>query len=168
MTRNGTRYSGRKGRGRKPVMRSREQKLLKSRTRRKTGTSSFSLVRRNSPLPSKIAQQKTFTWEGLNYHVPSPNGPLRLLHDVYGYVKPGTLTALMGASGAGMSCVHQLRIRYSQDRQAKPPASMFWPNAKTLELFQEMFSWMVDPSILTSPVEQPMVRTFFIWINSCC
>lgn len=45
--------------------------------------------------------KKTFTWEKLNYHVPSPNGPLRLLHDVYGYVKPGTLTALMGASGAG-------------------------------------------------------------------
>lgn len=45
--------------------------------------------------------QKAFTWERLNYHVPSPNGPLRLLHDVTGFVKPGTLTALMGASGAG-------------------------------------------------------------------
>lgn len=28
-------------------------------------------------------------------------GTRRLLHDVLGYVKPGTLTALMGASGAG-------------------------------------------------------------------
>ena len=45
--------------------------------------------------------QKVFTWENLNYHVPGPNGPIRLLHDVFGYVKPGTLTALMGASGAG-------------------------------------------------------------------
>ena len=45
--------------------------------------------------------KKTFTWENLNYHVPGPNGPIRLLHDVCGYVKPGTLTALMGASGAG-------------------------------------------------------------------
>jgi len=49
-----------------------------------------------------LAHRKTFTWENLNYHVPSPSGPLRLLHDVQGYVKPGTLTALMGASGAGM------------------------------------------------------------------
>ena len=45
--------------------------------------------------------KKTFTWENLNYHVPGPDGPIRLLHDVCGYVKPGTLTALMGASGAG-------------------------------------------------------------------
>ncbi|ETW86763.1 ABC transporter [Heterobasidion irregulare TC 32-1] len=47
------------------------------------------------------ADRKTFTWERLNYHVPVPNGQLQLLNEVYGYVKPGTLTALMGASGAG-------------------------------------------------------------------
>lgn len=44
---------------------------------------------------------KPFTWESVNYHVPVPGGVRRLLHDVYGYVKPGTMTALMGASGAG-------------------------------------------------------------------
>ena len=33
--------------------------------------------------------------------VPVPGGTLRILHDIYGYIKPGTLTALMGASGAG-------------------------------------------------------------------
>ena len=49
-----------------------------------------------------MAHKKMFTWENLNYHVPGPNGQIRLLHDVFGYVKPGTLTALMGASGAGM------------------------------------------------------------------
>jgi ABC-type multidrug transport system fused ATPase/permease subunit len=42
-----------------------------------------------------------FTWEGLNYTVPVPGGQRQLLDNVYGYVKPGTLTALMGASGAG-------------------------------------------------------------------
>jgi len=42
-----------------------------------------------------------FTWEGLNYTVPVPGGHRQLLDNVYGYVKPGTLTALMGASGAG-------------------------------------------------------------------
>jgi ATP-binding cassette, subfamily G (WHITE), member 2, SNQ2 len=45
--------------------------------------------------------RKSFTWEKLNYHVPYEGGQKRLLHDVYGYVKPGTLTALMGSSGAG-------------------------------------------------------------------
>lgn len=45
--------------------------------------------------------RRTFTWESINYHVPVPGGTRRLLHDVFGYVKPGTVTALMGASGAG-------------------------------------------------------------------
>lgn len=42
-----------------------------------------------------------FTWEGLSYTVPVPGGHRQLLNDIYGYVKPGSLTALMGASGAG-------------------------------------------------------------------
>ncbi|KAK2460203.1 hypothetical protein APHAL10511_007794 [Amanita phalloides] len=59
-----------------------------------------------------MAHHKTFTWENLNYHVPGPNGPIRLLHDVFGYVKPGTLTALMGASGAGKTtCLDVLAQR---------------------------------------------------------
>lgn len=36
-----------------------------------------------------------------NYTVPVPGGHRQLLNDIYGYVKPGSLTALMGASGAG-------------------------------------------------------------------
>jgi ATP-binding cassette subfamily G (WHITE) protein 2 (SNQ2) len=36
-----------------------------------------------------------------NYFVPVKGGQKQLLNDVFGYVKPGTLTALMGASGAG-------------------------------------------------------------------
>ncbi|OCF43306.1 ATP-binding cassette transporter [Kwoniella heveanensis CBS 569] len=42
-----------------------------------------------------------FTWEGLNYTVPVPGGQRQLLNEVWGYVAPGQLTALMGASGAG-------------------------------------------------------------------
>ncbi|KAF8602772.1 hypothetical protein BDV93DRAFT_533391 [Ceratobasidium sp. AG-I] len=44
---------------------------------------------------------KSFTWENLDYTVPVPGGQRQLLNKVFGYVKPGTLTALMGASGAG-------------------------------------------------------------------
>ncbi|KAL0571220.1 ATP-binding cassette transporter snq2 [Marasmius crinis-equi] len=56
--------------------------------------------------------RKTFTWEKLNYVVPVPGGTRRLLHDVDGYVKPGTLTALMGASGAGKTtCLDVLAQR---------------------------------------------------------
>jgi len=56
--------------------------------------------------------RKAFTWESLNYDVPVPGGTRRLLDDVYGYVKPGTLTALMGASGAGKTtCLDVLAQR---------------------------------------------------------
>ncbi|RPD82151.1 hypothetical protein L226DRAFT_497300 [Lentinus tigrinus ALCF2SS1-7] len=55
---------------------------------------------------------KPFTWENINYHVPVPGGTRRLLHDVFGYVKPGTMTALMGASGAGKTtCLDVLAQR---------------------------------------------------------
>jgi len=46
-----------------------------------------------------IASKSFLTWEGLDYEVPTQLGPKRLLDDIYGYVKPGELTALMGASG---------------------------------------------------------------------
>ena len=53
-----------------------------------------------------------FTWEGVSYHVPVSHGTQQLLSDVYGYVKPGTLTALMGASGAGKTtCLDVLAKR---------------------------------------------------------
>lgn len=48
-----------------------------------------------------ITSKAILTWENLTYDVPTPSGQLRLLKDVFGYVKPGQLTALMGASGAG-------------------------------------------------------------------
>ncbi|KAJ5089116.1 hypothetical protein N7532_007800 [Penicillium argentinense] len=49
----------------------------------------------------KISSKSIFTWEDVSYEVPVPSGTRRLLNSVYGYVQPGKLTALMGASGAG-------------------------------------------------------------------
>ncbi|PGH12949.1 hypothetical protein AJ79_03922 [Helicocarpus griseus UAMH5409] len=48
-----------------------------------------------------IESKAVLTWENLCYDVPVPGGTRRLLNDVFGYVEPGKLTALMGASGAG-------------------------------------------------------------------
>lgn len=42
-----------------------------------------------------------FTWQHVNYDIPVKGGQKRLLDDVQGYVRPGRLTAMMGASGAG-------------------------------------------------------------------
>lgn len=42
-----------------------------------------------------------FSWQHVSYTVPVKEGTRKLLDDVQGYVKPGTITALMGESGAG-------------------------------------------------------------------
>ncbi|GAA5859124.1 hypothetical protein JCM8547_004012 [Rhodosporidiobolus lusitaniae] len=46
-------------------------------------------------------QSAIFSFENLCYDVPVKGGSRRLLDHVDGWVKPGTLTALMGVSGAG-------------------------------------------------------------------
>ncbi|GJN93621.1 hypothetical protein Rhopal_006678-T1 [Rhodotorula paludigena] len=46
-------------------------------------------------------QTAIFHWQDLCYDIPVKGGTRRLLDHVDGWVKPGTLTALMGVSGAG-------------------------------------------------------------------
>lgn len=46
-----------------------------------------------------------FTWQNVNYTIPYKGGKRMLLQNVEGYVKPGRLTALIGASGAGCVCL---------------------------------------------------------------
>lgn len=44
---------------------------------------------------------RVFTWNDVEYTVPYGNGERKLLNKITGYVKPGTMMALMGASGSG-------------------------------------------------------------------
>jgi ATP-binding cassette, subfamily G (WHITE), member 2, PDR len=46
-------------------------------------------------------QKSIFTWRDVVYDIHIKDEPRRLLDHVTGWVKPGTLTALMGVSGAG-------------------------------------------------------------------
>ncbi|KAH6974077.1 ABC-2 type transporter [Ilyonectria destructans] len=46
-------------------------------------------------------QTDTFVWKDIVYDIEIKGEPRRLLDHVSGWVKPGTLTALMGSSGAG-------------------------------------------------------------------
>ncbi|PLB55199.1 hypothetical protein P170DRAFT_452664 [Aspergillus steynii IBT 23096] len=48
-----------------------------------------------------VKNTSIFTWKNLTYTVKTPSGPRVLLENVNGWVKPGMLGALMGASGAG-------------------------------------------------------------------
>ncbi|KAI5235384.1 putative Brefeldin A resistance protein [Aureobasidium subglaciale] len=48
-----------------------------------------------------IRNTSVFSWKNLTYTVQTPEGPRVLLNGVNGWVKPGMLGALMGASGAG-------------------------------------------------------------------
>ncbi|KAL3481383.1 ABC-2 type transporter-domain-containing protein [Aspergillus californicus] len=48
-----------------------------------------------------LAKSSTFTWNHLDYHVPFHGEKKQLLDQVFGFVKPGNLVALMGSSGAG-------------------------------------------------------------------
>ena len=53
-------------------------------------------------LARESGQREIFSWQHVDYTIPLPDGGSRkLLDNVQGYVKPGTLTALMGESGAG-------------------------------------------------------------------
>ena len=45
--------------------------------------------------------ESIFTFTNVNYTIPYENGERQLLNDCQGFVRPGKLTALMGASGAG-------------------------------------------------------------------
>jgi ABC-type multidrug transport system ATPase subunit/ABC-type multidrug transport system permease subunit len=48
----------------------------------------------------RVAKNETvFTFRDINYRIPYEGGERTLLRDVQGYVRPGKLTALMGASG---------------------------------------------------------------------
>lgn len=49
-----------------------------------------------------VAKNETvFTFQSVNYTIPFQSGEKKLLQNVQGFVRPGKLTALMGASGAG-------------------------------------------------------------------
>jgi len=53
-----------------------------------------------------------FTWQNVTYTIPFESGQRKLLQNVQGYVKPGRLTALMGASGSGLVLQHHTTVCY--------------------------------------------------------
>lgn len=50
---------------------------------------------------SQAIRQSTFSWHNLDYYVQYQGAQKQLLNQVFGFVQPGSLVALMGCSGAG-------------------------------------------------------------------
>ncbi|KAI0884704.1 ABC-2 type transporter [Annulohypoxylon maeteangense] len=58
--------------------------------------------RRDEEAMKSVAKNETvFTFQNVNYTIPYQGGERKLLQNIQGFVRPGKLTALMGASGAG-------------------------------------------------------------------
>ena len=58
-----------------------------------------------------------FTWKDLNYSVMADGKPRQLHDNVFGYCKAGTLTALMGSSGAGKTTLMDVLAARKTDGQ---------------------------------------------------
>ena len=56
---------------------------------------------RTQPTDDEIVNGTMYVWKSIDYTVPVKGGERKLLDQVTGFVKPGTMTALMGSSGAG-------------------------------------------------------------------
>ena len=75
--------------------------LLYKRGGKKHEESGLESIPDTSVILKNSGKQSTFTWNHLDYHVPFQGNKKQLLDQVFGYVKPGNLVALMGCSGAG-------------------------------------------------------------------
>ncbi|CAK4006136.1 ABC transporter CDR4 [Lecanosticta acicola] len=79
-------------------------------------------------------QTDIFTWRDVDYDIPVKEGTRRLLDHVSGYVKPGTLTALMGTSGAGKTTL--LDVLAQRTTMGVVTGSMFVNGAALDDSFQ--------------------------------
>ncbi|EXM18559.1 hypothetical protein V3481_018957 [Fusarium oxysporum f. sp. vasinfectum] len=90
---------------------------------RATGsTTSRTMVGENSEkaIESQLIRNKSvFTWKNLTYTIHTGDGPRVLLNDVHGWVKPGMLGALMGASGAGKTTLLDVLAQRKTDGTIK-------------------------------------------------
>ncbi|CAG8930878.1 unnamed protein product [Penicillium salamii] len=78
-----------------------EESQLTEKQRANTSSDCSEPVQQTQSSGQLARNTAIFTWKNLTYTVKTPTGPRVLLDNVYGWVKPGTLTALMGSSGAG-------------------------------------------------------------------
>lgn len=96
---NGDALIFKKGTGLKKTLRDSESNIDPSES---TNQTADSFAKSDDPaLFADLRSEGVFFWKEICYTIPYKGGERLLLDHVSGYVKPGTLTALMGESGAG-------------------------------------------------------------------
>jgi ATP-binding cassette subfamily G (WHITE) protein 2 (PDR) len=66
---------------------------------------------RRTALQGLEKQSRIVHWENIAYEVPQKRTSRQILHGIDGWAKPGTLTALMGATGAGKTTLLDVLAR---------------------------------------------------------
>ena len=64
-------------------------------------STNLSAPKKSTDLNDLVSGRSTFSWHNIKYTIPYRGGTRTLLNDVSGYCTPGTMTALVGSSGAG-------------------------------------------------------------------
>jgi hypothetical protein len=79
-----------------------EERVVPGEVSSATDSSSTAIEKEGQDALEQISSSESvFTWENVEYTVPYQGGQKKLLNGVDGYVRPGVLIALVGASGAG-------------------------------------------------------------------
>ncbi|KAL8826678.1 MAG: hypothetical protein Q9191_003653 [Dirinaria sp. TL-2023a] len=96
----------------------------------------------------------TFAWDSLNYEIRVNDEPKRLLNDLEGWVKPGSMTALMGASGAGKTTL----LNVLADRTTTGNISGLKLIMSSREIFEQQSSYaqQEDVHVPTSTVREAL------------
>ncbi|KAF2632128.1 opaque-specific ABC transporter CDR3 [Macroventuria anomochaeta] len=106
--------------------------------------------------PNVQKQQSVFHWEGVNYEVQIKSETRKILDSVDGWVRPGTLTALMGVSGAGKTTL--LDVLASRTTMGVISGSIFVDGRERDESFQRKtgYAMQQDLHLDTSTVREAL------------
>ncbi|KAF2995891.1 hypothetical protein E8E13_004640 [Curvularia kusanoi] len=106
--------------------------------------------------PNVQNQQSVFHWEGVNYEVQIKGESRKILDAVDGWIKPGTLTALMGVSGAGKTTL--LDVLASRTTTGVISGSIFVDGRQRDESFQRKtgYAMQQDLHLATSTVREAL------------
>lgn len=95
-----------------------------------------------------VAKNETvFTFQDINYTIPYQGGERKLLQKVQGFVKPGKLTALMGASGQSSVSIRSIQFLCA-DRLPQVPGKRHYSTLLPRGMFNQVYSRLAFANLL--------------------